>query len=168
MSKSTFYIAHPVSGDPVGNAQNVIAWTKWFVENDSSRIYVAPWVGEVLAYGNDHVIKPGDPFYERILKDDEVVARKLGNVALVGGSITPGMFREMKAVFDISGHVLNLWKYRSPADLPAGFDVHDLEDLMVFSSMKVLESVLETQREAERATKKAWRDHTPEGVNGHT
>ena len=50
MGKPIIYVAHPVSGDVKANCDKVLRWLRWLTEVDPSRIYIAPWVGEVLAH----------------------------------------------------------------------------------------------------------------------
>lgn len=112
-AKEVFYVAHPVSGDVAANVTNVIAWIKWLTLNDPSRIYVAPWVAEVLAF-KDEVVDPA--FYDRVLADDVTVLRKLDGILLVGGSISRGMGIERDGVRE--GMTIQDWSYaRTPADL---------------------------------------------------
>lgn len=117
MGKPVFYVAHPVSGDPVANAYKTIAWVKWLTLNDTDRIYIAPWVAEVLAFAND-IVDPA--FYDRVLSDDEEVVKHLDGLLMVGGTISTGMRREMLAAFDAKVPVINWVQYRSPDEVPAG------------------------------------------------
>lgn len=95
--KPVYYLAHPVSGDHIGNALKAVRWIKWFHENAPTVIVVAPWVAEVLAYP-ETVHTPGAPGnFERVLPDDEAIVRRLDGVIAVGGRVSPGMAREMAA-----------------------------------------------------------------------
>lgn len=112
--KEVFYVAHPVSGDIKENVANVVAWIKWLTLNDPSRVYIAPWVAEVMAFEGAGEIDPG--FYDRVLADDVTVVRKLNGVLMVGGKISRGMGIERDGMRE--GMTLQDWSYaRTPADL---------------------------------------------------
>lgn len=107
--KEVYYVAHPVSGDPIGNAFKTINWIKHFTKRFPQYVFVAPWVAEVLAFANENSDKT---FYDRVLEDDCHVVRRLDGIVLVGGRISDGMGRELKAareagkkVFDHHGAV---------------------------------------------------------------
>lgn len=111
--KPVFYVAHPVSGDVKTNIENVIQWIRWLTLNDPSRVYIAPWVAEVQAFMGD-VVEPG--FYDRVLRDDVTVVRKLDGILMVGGTISRGMGIERDGMRE--GMTLQDWSYaRTPADL---------------------------------------------------
>lgn len=114
-AKEVFYVAHPVSGDITANVNNVISWIKWLTLNDPSRIYIAPWVAEVLAFqGAGDEIDAG--FYDRVLADDVTVVRKLDGILMVGGTISRGMGIERDGARP--GTTIQDWSYaRTPADL---------------------------------------------------
>ena len=104
--KPIIYVAHPVSGDVRGNVQKVLDWLRWLTETDPSRIYIAPWVGEVQAHYDMDPI-PED-FYARVLADDCEVVSRLDGILLVGGKVSRGMELELntarqggKAVFNM-------------------------------------------------------------------
>lgn len=82
MGKPIIYVAHPVSGDVKANCDKVLAWLKWLTAVDPTRIYIAPWVGEVLAHLDMDPI-PAD-FYDRVLSDDEEVVARLDGILLTG------------------------------------------------------------------------------------
>lgn len=109
--KAVWYVAHPVSGDHEGNARNAIAWIKWLVLNDPTRVYIAPWVAEVLAF-SDAVMTP--EFYDRVLCDDEEVVARLDGILLVGGRVSTGMARELEAARESYLDVLDLTRFVSP------------------------------------------------------
>jgi hypothetical protein len=115
--KAVYYVAHPVSGDAVGNAHNAIAWVKWLTLNDPSRVYIAPWVAEVLAFADD-IIEP--EFYDRVLADDQDVVRHLDGVILVGGTVSKGMLLECDAAIEKGLRIIDWHQFRAPADVPAG------------------------------------------------
>ena len=108
MGKQIIYVAHPVSGDVKANCDKVLQWLRWLTAADPSRIYIAPWVGEVLAHLDLDPIP--DDFYDRVLSDDEEVVSRCDGILLVGGRMSTGMTRELaaarradKAVFDMTG-----------------------------------------------------------------
>lgn len=111
--KEVFYVAHPVSGDVKANIANVVAWIKWLTLHDPSRIYIAPWVAEVLSFEGEIV---DEAFYARVLADDVTVLRKLNGILMVGGHISRGMGIERDGM--APGQTLQDWSYaRTPADL---------------------------------------------------
>lgn len=113
-AKEVFYVAHPVSGDIQANIDNVVAWIKWLTLNDPSRVYVAPWVAEVMAFKDMGELDPA--FYDRVLQDDVTVLRKLDGILMVGGKISRGMGIERDGMRP--GMTLQDWSYaRTPADL---------------------------------------------------
>lgn len=118
--KEVFYVAHPVSGDINANIANVVKWINWLTVHDPSRVYVAPWVAEVMAFKDDPLVVGADDtarkdFYDRVLEDDKEVVRRLDGILLVGGKISEGMRRERDAAI---GKTIQDWSYaRTPADL---------------------------------------------------
>lgn len=115
MRKEIWYVAHPVSGDPVGNAHNVIEWIGWLTEHEPSRVYIAPWVAEVLAFGDR--ICPSE-FYDRVLADDCVVVARLDGILLTGGAVSRGMGIELGEAITGYKKVVDWHEYRHPSDLP--------------------------------------------------
>lgn len=118
MSKPIIYVAHPVSGDVEGNCERVLGWLRWLTQADPSRIYIAPWVGEVLAHLDMDPI-PQD-FYDRVLSDDEEVVRRLDGILLTGGKMSTGMKRELAAAFDRGLAVYDLHKFSTVDDAKLG------------------------------------------------
>ena len=112
--KAKIYLAHPVSGDPVNNAMRATRWIRALTEKDPQRLYLAPWVAEVLGFENTPMMPE---FYQRVLDDDcEVVVTCQGLLA-VGGLWTPGMLQE-RAVAKIAGlAILDMTRYTDPNDL---------------------------------------------------
>lgn len=134
LKKEVIYVAHPVSGDPIGNSFKAIQWIKWLHEHDPSRVYVAPWVPEVLAFlpggpsltPADCAGKKLDPqgkagTWERALADDVEVLSRFDGVILVGGRISGGMARERDEALKLGKSVTDMSRFASPADLPKGF-----------------------------------------------
>lgn len=115
--KPVYYVAHPVTGDPRGNALRAIEWIKWLTLNDPSRVYIAPWVAEVLAFADENCIPE---FYARVLADDQDVVRRLDGVLLVGGIISKGMALECDAAIERGLAIVDWSQYRNPADVPVG------------------------------------------------
>lgn len=112
--KPIIYVAHPVSGDVVGNCNRVLKWLRWLTAADPTRIYIAPWVGEVMAHFDMDPI-PAD-FYDRVLSDDEEVVRKLDGILLTGGRMSTGMKRELAAALDAGKTVFDLCAFAEAAD----------------------------------------------------
>jgi hypothetical protein len=128
MSKPIIYLAGPVSTGGAGsifeNAQRMIRWVKYFVKKDETRVYIAPWVGEVLAFIGEE-FRP--EFYQRVLDDDcEVVARLSGvcGVGLGGnGGWTKGMSQERATARAIGRPALDMTRFAEPEDVPEDFDL---------------------------------------------
>lgn len=128
--KKVFYIAHPVSGDVKGNIAKVLAWVKWLTAVDPSRVYIAPWVAEVLAFDDGQEIDPA--FYDRVLSDDEDVVRHLDGVLICGGRLRPngtlqsiGMTREVAANAMAGGTLIDMSQYETAQDADMAYD-HDV------------------------------------------
>ena len=116
--KQIIYIAHPVSGDAKANALNCCDWVKWFVENDPTRVYIAPWVAEVLGVGDAIV---NQAFYDRILDDDMTVVARLDGIVAVGGKWSTGMRLERAAAFALHKPVVDYTEFRTPNDLESAW-----------------------------------------------
>ena len=129
MSKPIIYVAHPVSGDVKANSEKVLQWLRWLTKADPTRIYIAPWVGEVLAHLDMDPITAD--FYDRVLSDDEEVVQRLDGVLLTGvGRGGPyrrdngllkssGMTREVAAAALAGGAIYDLSKYATAAEAEA-------------------------------------------------
>lgn len=113
MSKPVIYIAHPVSGDPVANCDRTETWIREFIFRDPSRVYIAPWLGEVRAC-KDLTVSP--EFYDRVLEDDQDVVAKLDGLIAVGGKWSRGMRLEGAVAND----VMDWTVYETPDDVPQG------------------------------------------------
>jgi hypothetical protein len=119
-------VAHPVSGDVRANCENVKGFLRWLTEVDPTRIYIAPWLGEVEAHLYLDPI-PAD-FYDRVLSDDEDVVRRLDGICLTGvgydarwyrpnGTLkSTGMTREIAANALAGGMLIDLSQYRTAAE----------------------------------------------------
>lgn len=112
--KPIIYVAHPVSGDVQDNCDKVLKWLRWLTEADPSRIYIAPWVGEVLAHLDLDPI-PAD-FYDRVLSDDEEVVRRCDGILLTGGRMSTGMKREHSAAVQAHKNIYDLVCFGTAAD----------------------------------------------------
>lgn len=115
--KPVYYVAHPVTGDPEGNAYKAIAWIHWLTLNDPSRVYVAPWVAEVLAFARENA---APEFYARVLADDQDVVRHLDGVLMVGGKVSRGMALESDAARERSLPIIDWSRYSTPEEVPSG------------------------------------------------
>lgn len=114
--KQVIYVAHPVSGDTIGNCFKVVQWIKWFTLNDPTRVYIAPWVAEVLAFPD-----VTEAVWQRALNDDEAVVRHLDGIIMVGGKVSRGMQREWDCAKEHHKYLTDLSQYATPSDLPEGF-----------------------------------------------
>lgn len=116
-AKEVWYVAHPVNGDPFVNALRAVAWIRFLTKRDPSRVYIAPWVAEVLAFmGHDM----GPEFYDRILSDDEMVVSRLDGMLMVGGRVSYGMGRERAAAERHGVRVVDWTRYEVPDQVPDG------------------------------------------------
>lgn len=116
--KPIIYVAAPVTGDPIGNAKRAIRWVRWFVEKDPTRIYIAPWVAEVLGFA-DETLAAG--FYQRVLDDDIEVVSRLDGLVGVGGKWSGGMLQERVVPRVTRRPLLDMTKYLEPTDVPESF-----------------------------------------------
>jgi hypothetical protein len=116
--KEVFYVAHPVSGDAEANAYRAIDWIRWLTTHDPTRVYVAPWVAEVLAFVDDGPINKD--FYARVLEDDVEVVKRLDGILLVGGHISFGMTKEIDAALAKGKKLIDWSSFKTPADVPQG------------------------------------------------
>lgn len=126
MSKPVIYVAHPVTGDPEGNCAKVLSWLRFLTEVDPTRVYIAPWVAEVLAHLN-MTIKP--EFYDRVISDDEDVVRHLDGVVVLNADpsksllkTSTGMSREVMANAFAGG---DLFDFREFTDADAAREVFE-------------------------------------------
>ena len=121
-TKPVFYVAHPVSGDPIGNCMKVVRWIKWFTEHDPSRVYVAPWVAEVLAFPVASL-----EVYERALQGDEDVIAHLDGLVMVGGKVSDGMRREWVHAMKNEKYGVDMSRFATPEDVPEDFELEPAE-----------------------------------------
>jgi hypothetical protein len=119
--KPVVYVAHPVSGHPLTNAVATAEWVRALINLDPSRIYVAPWVAEVLAFPSE---VPGESLhhdYNLAIEDDLEVLSRFDEIILVGGRIGPGMQKELDKAKELKHRITDLSQYKTPKDLPEGF-----------------------------------------------
>lgn len=114
--KKVFYLAHPVTGDPLGNCDKASAWIKWLTLNEPSRVYIAPWVAEVRAFAEENALPE---FYDRVLADDQEVVRHCDGIMLVGGRISRGMQLELDAAREAGKEEIDWSDMMSPWGLDA-------------------------------------------------
>jgi hypothetical protein len=87
------YVAHPVSGDPIGNAARARRWLRWLLDSVPGVYFTAPW----LAYLD--VLDDTDPEHRRRgLRCSIANAARAEGIILVGGEVTNGMQAEREAV----------------------------------------------------------------------
>ena len=123
VSKEVWYLAHPVSGDPVGNAMRAVQWLRWLTERDCGRIYIAPWVATVLAFSHLDLSSPGpdgQQTWVSFVEDDEEIVRRTNGILLVGGRVSPGMARECAAAVAAGLSVVDWSMHATPDTLPHG------------------------------------------------
>lgn len=108
------------------NAQRMIRWVKWFVQNDNHRVYIAPWVAEVMAFVGEEF---SPEFYQRVLDDDCEVVGRMNGVCGVGvgptGVWTKGMSQERATARALGKVVLDMTTYAEPEDLPYKFNMDE-------------------------------------------
>lgn len=124
VAKQVWYVAHPVSGDAIGNVFKVIRWVKWLTEHDPTRVYIAPWVAEVLAYP---VASP--EVYERALQGDEAVIAHLDGIIMVGDPAhrSTGIERERTKAMKTHKYVVDMRRYLTPEDVEPDFELEPAE-----------------------------------------
>lgn len=128
--KPIIYIAGPVSsggaGSVAANAQRMIRWVKWFVNKDPGRVYIAPWVAEVLAFTGE-TLSPD--FYQRVLDDDCAVVGRLNGLVGVGtgpgAGWTKGMSQERATARALGRTVLDMTRFEEPMDVPEDFNLNE-------------------------------------------
>lgn len=118
--KPVIYIAAPVTGDPAANAQRAIRWTKWFVNEDPTRVYIAPWVAEVLGFSDEDA---SADFYQRVLDDDCLVIMRLDGLVGVAGKWSVGMLQERATNRAVGRPTLDMTRFVEPEDVPENFNI---------------------------------------------
>lgn len=118
--KPIIYVAAPVTGDPEGNARRAIRWVRWFVEKDPTRIYIAPWVAEVLGFLGEPL--PAE-FYQHVLDDDVEVVARLDGLVGVAGRWSGGMLQERAAAAGARQPLLDMTRFLEPTDVPDTFNL---------------------------------------------
>lgn len=92
------YLAHPVSGDAIGNAARARLWLRWLMDSEPDVAFCAPWLPYLDVCDDD------DPAQrERCLRDDLSIAVRCDGIVLVGGRISSGMKLERDAVLNAGG-----------------------------------------------------------------
>ena len=93
VTRPLLYVAHPVSGDVLGNISRAYRWFRWLRACFPEVTFAMPWVVNLLCGEDD-----ADPAQrERGLVDCETTARACDGVVLVGGRVSAGMKREAGA-----------------------------------------------------------------------
>ena len=99
------YLAHPLSGDVPGNLARAKKWLRWMRIAYPGAATIAPWIQEIEVLGDDDA----DPEKrEAALRRDELIASRCDAIVLVGGRLSPGMARELRAVRAVGGYVIDL------------------------------------------------------------
>lgn len=90
MKLSTAYVAHPLSGDLVGNVTRVRMWLRFLLEAEPDVAFGCPWLPYV------EVLDDGVPAHRaRGLRDCLAFVPKFDGIVLVGGKISSGMRLEL-------------------------------------------------------------------------
>lgn len=97
------YLAHSVSGDPVGNAARARRWLRWLMDAEPDIAFCVPWLPFVDVCADDN---PAER--KRCLRDDIAIAKRCDGIALVGGRVSEVMQLEMEAVIGGGGWVVDL------------------------------------------------------------
>lgn len=110
------YLASPVSGDVPNNLRRALRWLAYLTATRTEHI-IAPWIAGLMAGEDDN-----DPAQrERGLQTCVEAARRCDGIILVGGRISSGMRREMDAVREAGGRVIDLTHMGAePPDIEAG------------------------------------------------
>lgn len=91
MSRRLIYVAHPVSGDPLGNCARAKRWLAWLMRRQPGLAFIAPWISAIEAGADD-----SDPVQrERGMADNIAVVQRCDGIVLVGGRISSGMSTEL-------------------------------------------------------------------------
>ncbi len=118
--KPVVYVAHPVSGQCLVNVYKTVAWIRYLVEADPTRIYHAPWLAQVMAFPDTEGGQNYLPF-ERCLADDKESLARCDEIILVGGRRSPGMQVELDEAKRLKLRITDMSRYATPSDLPDGF-----------------------------------------------
>lgn len=101
------YLAHPVSGDVVGNIAKAKIWLKWLQQRYIDKAFIAPWIDWIELCGDDD-----DNSQQRELgmQRDFLVIGRCHELWMVGGRMSTGMLREKRVAIahgvDILDHLL--------------------------------------------------------------
>ncbi len=97
------FLSHPVRGDAPGNLRRALRWLAYLTATRTESI-IAPWIAGLMAGEDD-----SDPEQrERGLQTCTETARRCDGIILVGGHISSGMRRELDAVRESGGRVIDL------------------------------------------------------------
>lgn len=118
--KPIIYVAHPVTGDPKGNARRATAFVEVLTELDPTRIYIAPWVAEVLAFNDKNMT---DAFYQRVLDDDCDVVCRLDGIIGTGGFWSGGMKQERQAARVTGRGIADATTFRTAEEMRANPEI---------------------------------------------
>lgn len=97
------FLSHPVAGDVPGNLRRALRWLAYLTATRTESI-IAPWIAGLMAGEDD-----SDPKQrERGLQTCVETVRRCDGIILVGGRISSGMRRELDAVRETGGRVIDL------------------------------------------------------------
>lgn len=99
-----WYLAHPYSGDPIGNAARARRWLAWLMAMEPDHAICAPW----LAFDEVMAVDAGPEYHARCLRDDVAIVSKLNRIILCGGRVSAGMRAELDAVIAGGGVIVDL------------------------------------------------------------
>lgn len=103
MANEVVYLAHPVSGDVLGNMKRARRWLRWLMENEPDTAFCVPWL-PLLDVCDD----ASDAERARCLRDDINIAGRCDGIVLCGGRVSNGMSLELGAVVASGGWVVDL------------------------------------------------------------
>jgi len=87
------YLAHPVSGDPVGNSAKAERWVRWCIDAFEEHDITAPWITYVRVLDDDN-----QAHRFRGLSMSLAAAARCDGIILCGGRVTNGMAMERDAI----------------------------------------------------------------------
>ncbi len=98
-----FYVAHPLTGDVEGNLARAKRWLRALMEAHPEATFCLPW-SVFCELGSDD----DEAYRARCLRDDVAIAGRCDGIVLCGGRVSAGMLRELGAVLERNGLVVDL------------------------------------------------------------
>lgn len=100
--RAVAYLAHPVSGDPRGNAARAKRWLRYLIDTTPFAV-IAPWIDYVEVLDDENV-----EHRKRGMSDDLLVLRRCDLLIAVGGRISSGMAEEIRTMQALGKPVITL------------------------------------------------------------